>query len=237
MTNRGPKPKQTPGGADDDPRSRQLQLLEHVVQEKWDFYRAIVRQGLSPRIRRLESTVDVVQSAVGSAVRIIQLGKVTAANLPQLEALLLTMLRNRCATKARYYGAGVRDHRKAGPMSGEESLGAALATQPKQWLRLQAAETVSRIKALPSNLREAIELDFQGYSNAELATRLDVSVATAKRRLRSAIRLLALSLGYCPALCGGLVKLKEGRCGACREDWEVGESEAATQIAAAGASR
>jgi hypothetical protein len=85
--------------------------------------------------------------------------------------------------------------------------------------------------ALPEDLRRVVELDFEGYSNDELASRLDVSLATVKRRLKQSVRLLALSMGYCPDKCGVPVDSSGTRCDGCSGVWTSEEREDASRIA------
>jgi DNA-directed RNA polymerase specialized sigma24 family protein len=210
-------------------KATQRALLELVVNERWTYYVAVVRQRMNSRILQRESSSEILQSALRTVVRRIELGETRLTERPQMEALLLTVLLRRCANKAARHAADRRSYLGDQPI--ELALGL-LSREPKPWLRVQAMEIADRLEALPAELRAATELDLEGFTNEEIANRLNISRATVTRRLRDAQRLLSLSMGYCAKnTCGATTDRTTDQCDICGTTWTRDELDQAVRMA------
>ena len=178
-----------------------LRLLQggdrEAVQKLWEgYYRRLVglaRQKLGELPRRAADEDDVALSAFDSFCRGAEAGR-----FPQLEDRddlwqVLVMITARKATDLiAHEGRDKRDWRRlqehlAGDSdSGAPLLRALLSQEPDPAFAAEVADEVeSLLSRLPSDeLRQIAQGKLEGYTNEEIAQRIDLAPATVERRLR-----------------------------------------------------
>jgi RNA polymerase sigma-70 factor (ECF subfamily) len=185
-------------------RSGDVLAREELLTTALDRLTRLTRKMLRdfPGVHRWEQTDDVLQNAalrLSRALREVQ--PPTVADFFRLAAVQIRRelidLARRCAGPE---GLGAHHASIAGAGTGRESLAAAgpnPADTTRDPDRLAAWTDFHRqVESLPAEEREAFDLLFyQGLSQAEAATVLDVSERTIKRRWQAARLLLVQTLG------------------------------------------
>jgi len=154
-----------------------------------------------PAVQRWEQTDDVLQQAVLRLYR--SLGDVYPENLRAYLGLAALQIRRELTDLARHYygpeGLGANHATDSVPGLKEpypDRMARHAAAQDGPATLLSWCEFHQQAAALPEEEREVFDLLFyQGLSQAEAATLLDVSEKTVKRRWRSARLALHASLG------------------------------------------
>lgn len=170
-------------------------LREPAADAIWRRYVSqlvsVARRNLDDRARRREGEDDVVQSVFASFFARVEVGKLEVANRDDLWRLLVAMTTFKSRRTIARHRRQKRDvRRETAPPAGGDSA------EDLTWSDLvgdgeatpeQAAEFVEdferRLARLDERLREVALLRLDGYSNREIAERLDVAERTVERKL------------------------------------------------------
>ena len=145
--------------------------LEAILPDLWRYAFSLLRDR--------DGADDLVQDSVERMLRKRPLWQSSRALRPWAFAILRNIYRNQCRDGAR---------RMALPLEAAATLG----EPPQAEGRLDLAETVARIAALPEDQREALLLVVAGgLSYKEAAQVLDIPMGTLMSRLSRARRRLA----------------------------------------------
>ena len=145
-----------------------------------------------PGVRRWEETDDVLQNALLRLWRALH--EVTPSSVRDFCRLAALQIRSELIDLARHYqgqNGGKEQQATAGPGSGSESTPPSVYEKPNSSCepsRLAIwSEFHQQVEALPEAEKEAFDLLwYQGLSQAEAATLLQVDVRTVKRRWQAA---------------------------------------------------
>lgn len=177
----------------DAARRGDLAAQDELLGQHLPHVQAFVRLRSSARLRELESSADIVQSACRKALE----------NLPQFEYRgprsfrnwLLRYAENKIHDKRDYHGAARRDRGRERDVERLSQLYATLGTPSGL---VSAREQVSRIEhafdRLPEEYREIVMLaKIEGLSHAEIAARTGRSEEASRKMLsRALVRLATL---------------------------------------------
>lgn len=155
---------------------------------------AIARQKLSNAPRRAKDEEDVVQSAFESFFRRAKQGQFPELHDREgLWHLLITIAERKAFNQRRYEN---RSKRGGGKVSGESAfrrrpspddagqIGQVAAPVPTPELAAEITEEFQRLlNLLDEDLQQIALWKFEGYTNQEIAAKIDRSVPTVERRL------------------------------------------------------
>jgi RNA polymerase sigma factor (sigma-70 family) len=170
---------------------------EREIAEAMAFLRRYVQRSMGLRLRRHESPSDIVQSALREFLSLAHVGVVP----PDLKArprnaLLARLALRKIVDRVRYHGVRMRRRadveaiRAAEPHTNPDDPAAA-AVMREKLQRLEAA-----LAALPPDQRDVVVLYwFEQLPHAEIAARMQRSVAASKMLLSRAMANLARLLG------------------------------------------
>jgi RNA polymerase sigma-70 factor (ECF subfamily) len=156
--------------------------------------RSVIRNRLSPRLRRLLDSFDLSQSVLKSFFPRAAAGRFVLDTPEQLTNLLAAMVRNKLHKQVRRQQARRRDCRRVQEGPVEE---AQLAAPPVDPLRtLAAEERLRRVRALLTEEEwQVAELRDQGHGWIEIATRLNASPDALRMKYARSIQRVADTLG------------------------------------------
>jgi RNA polymerase sigma-70 factor (ECF subfamily) len=175
------------------------ELLERVIQgddaairELFEafgpYLRAIVRRGLSERLRSKFDSEDVVQSVWVQIVRQLRDDDWRVGAPADLPGLLVTIARRRLIDRAR------RHSRQPGPEEAGDFDDLPTPDQPRPSQVAQAGEVWGRLLALcPPEHHAVLRLRRDGHRLGEIAARTGLHEGSVRRILRNLSRELALS--------------------------------------------
>lgn len=170
-------------------------LREPATDALWRRYVAqlvtVACRNLDDRARRREGEDDVVQSVFASFFARLEAGKLEVANRDELWRLLVAMTTFKSRRAIAKHRRQKRDVRRetAPPAGGDSSedltwsdlVGDGEATPEQAAAFVEDVE--QRLARLDERLREIVILRLEGYSNREIAERLDVAERTVERKL------------------------------------------------------
>jgi RNA polymerase sigma-70 factor, ECF subfamily len=149
---------------------------------------ALAGRRLSPRVRAKVDPEDIVQSAFKSFFKRQAAGRFQLRDWGALWALLTAITLRKCGHKLAYLHVAKRDiDREAAPADPDLSDASwhFLADDPTPHQAAVFAETIDQIlSGLESCHRDILQLALEGYTAAEIATRVQVTVRTVQRVLR-----------------------------------------------------
>jgi RNA polymerase sigma factor (sigma-70 family) len=177
---------------------------EEAARQLWLHFaerlRALVRRNLDPRIRRRTDEDDILQSLFA--------GYVTAKPGPdgpprsraEVWRLLVQITLCKVANTADRHRARRRDVRREQPLDGVVDRSARTEPEDPRGMGPED-EAVARdefarlLTVLPEDLQQILALRLEGYTNAEIATRLGRVERTIELKMRALRALLAPHLG------------------------------------------
>ena len=178
-------------------RSEDPGLGDEAARRIWERYLprllTLARSHLDRRIRVLQDEEDVVQSMGRSFFNRLRRGDFDLANRNALWALLVTITLNKARNAADRHFAARRDVRRVQPLSPSDgsrpdarheafALEAADPTPAEAAALNEALE--QRLRALPEwDLRQVALMKLEGYTNGEIADRLECSERGVERKL------------------------------------------------------
>ncbi|MFO0902940.1 MAG: ECF-type sigma factor [Pirellulales bacterium] len=154
---------------------------------------ALARRRLEGVPRQVRDEEDVALSAFESLCRGAAHGRFPAVmDRESLWRLLVTITARKASDEAAYQRRGKRDARRelhAAPSDdgGSDLMARLVSHEPSPSMTAQLTEEVARLlDALPAgDLREIALLKMEGYTNAEIAHKLDRGLATVARKLQT----------------------------------------------------
>jgi RNA polymerase sigma-70 factor (ECF subfamily) len=143
----------------------------------------LAERHLSRQVAARADADDIVQSVFRTFFRRNARGEFRIDTTAQLWRLLVTITLREVRSQARRHTAGVRDVAAEVP-DAEPSLAAALSREPgPEEAALLVEEIDALLRGLPERYGEILGLRLEGYSVAEIATRLSLSRQTIYRAL------------------------------------------------------
>jgi RNA polymerase sigma-70 factor, ECF subfamily len=143
----------------------------------------LAERHLSRQMAARADPEDIVQSVFHTFFRRKARGEFRIDTTAQLWRLLVTITLREVRTQARRHTAGVRDV-SAEVRDAEPSLAAALSCEPgPEEAALLMEEIDALLRGLPERYGEILRLRLEGYSVAEIATRLSLCRQTIYRAL------------------------------------------------------
>ena len=161
-------------------------------QELWNRYfarlLALARAKLRSLPRCVEDEEDVALSALDSFFRRARSGRFPELrDRTQLWPLLVKITASKSVNQLKRH----RAKKRLGPMAESEDLEQIIGREPTPELAAEVAEQCDKLLcALDSDsLRSVARMKLEGYTNAEIAGKLDVTERTVGRKLRHIRRL------------------------------------------------
>jgi len=169
---------------------------EELVRHYEPLIRREVRLGLDDdRLNRAFDSLDVSQSVLGSFFVRVAIGQYDLESPDQLVRLLVTMARNKLASRARHERSQRRDVRRSTAADGD-TLADIPDGQPSPSETLSRRETLERLRAaLTAEERQIAELRSQGLGWEQVAERLGGQGQARRMQLSRGIERAGRALG------------------------------------------
>lgn len=169
---------------------------EELVRHYEPLIRREVRLGLDDdRLNRAFDSLDVSQSVLGSFFVRAAIGQYDLESPDQLVRLLVTMARNKLASRARHERSQRRDMRRSTAANGD-TLADIPDSQPSPSETLSRRETLERLRAaLTAEERQIAELRSQGLGWEQVAERLGGQGQARRMQLSRGIERAGRALG------------------------------------------
>ncbi len=173
-----------------DPAERN-EAANHIWKQYSGQLLDLVRLNLERRIRRREDEEDVVQSVYKSLCLRFQQGKIEVDNRHDFFNLLVAVALNKARKAARRHtrqARAVGRERPAEAGRGDDAFDALALVQGPEPTPEEAAEFGEAVRqlldALPNpQIRQVVLWKLEGYTNKEIADKLDVVERTIERKL------------------------------------------------------
>jgi RNA polymerase sigma-70 factor (ECF subfamily) len=144
----------------------------------------VVSSHLLGRYQKRVEPEDVLQSAFRTVFRRISEGEFRFEDDADIWKLLVTVVLNKLRNQVRHMNAGRRDIRREafGDSDFDGHLASQLSQPPHIEVAVEFAELMQDIfPLLPENERTLLQLRLEGYTQKEIAERMDVTDRTIRR--------------------------------------------------------
>lgn len=169
------------------------QSLVHLIEQYRPYLLAIAIQEVPPQLCGKVGASDLVQDAIVRGVE--QIGSFRGTNTQQLACWLRQILLNHVRNVAKSYCAEKRDVGREQCVEGHSIAEHRLSASRELMARERAEQMQAALLQLPAELRQLIELRHRDdLPFAEIARRLGLSEAAARRGWAKGIRQLQLAL-------------------------------------------
>jgi RNA polymerase sigma-70 factor (ECF subfamily) len=169
-------------------RSRDGDAARQVFERFSRRLVGLARKRVADHLRHRVDPEDVVQSAYKSFFVRYGGGELDAAGWDGLWGLLALITLRKCAERAAYHGAQMREVAREAAGAADGPWAEGLSREPTPEEAAELAEVVGQlVESLDADERPVVELSLQGYTTSEISERLGRPERTV-RRLRERVR-------------------------------------------------
>jgi DNA-directed RNA polymerase specialized sigma24 family protein len=194
-------------------RSPEKRQRDEAARMLWERFsprlRLLVRRHLDNRILRREDEQDILQNMFASFCQAQSMGKTAPASRQELWRLLVRITMCKVVNTAHRHLADRRDVRKEHSErpgnKGDNPLAEGMEehadrAQPSPDERVAVAEEIERLLAiLPADLRQIVLWKLEGFTNAEISTKISKTIRSVELKLQLIRKLLQKELGQIDA--------------------------------------